>query len=144
MQFNAQHQDAADHCPRASCDIMVRANVPARRLYDRDGKSVRIVGAKLALGHRKQCIGSALSCSLLDEGTRSRRTASIHLETYIPAMRLYRQLGFSSRGTGCLPAYAPCVPIAPVQSSRVFVSIDVLSRHSRQAASIETGAESVR
>jgi ribosomal protein S18 acetylase RimI-like enzyme len=45
--------------------------------------------------HRKLGIGALFLRELMAEAARERKSVSIHVERFNPAMRLYRRLGFS-------------------------------------------------
>lgn len=95
MQFNAQHQHYQRHYPKADFLIILVDDQPTGRLYvDRWQDEIRIVDIALLPALRSQGIGSHLIQELLEEGTRTGRNVSIHVETFNPAFRLYQRLGF--------------------------------------------------
>jgi len=60
--------------------------------------------------HRGAGIGTRLVRELLDEGARTGKRVSIHVEKHNPALRLYERLGFApvaDRGVYVLMAISP-------------------------------------
>ena len=96
MQFEAQHQHYQTHYPDAHFDVVLRGDTPLGRLYvDRREADIRIVDIALLPKYRGQGIGSHLLREILGEAAESRRTVSIHVERFNPALRLYEHLGFT-------------------------------------------------
>jgi ribosomal protein S18 acetylase RimI-like enzyme len=95
MQFNAQHQHYQQHYSDTDFLIILIQDEPAGRFYvARWHHEIRIVDVALLPAYRGRGIGSRLIRELLEEGSRSRRKVSIHVEAFNPALRLYRRLGF--------------------------------------------------
>jgi ribosomal protein S18 acetylase RimI-like enzyme len=95
MQFRAQHAHYVQHYPTARLLMILRAGLPAGRLYvDRWAREHRIMDIAFAPEHCGQGLGTALLRDLLDEAAAVGKCVTIHVEKNNPAMRLYRRLGF--------------------------------------------------
>jgi ribosomal protein S18 acetylase RimI-like enzyme len=95
MQFRAQHAHYVQHYPTARFLMVLRADVPAGRLYvDRWAREHRIMDIAFMPEHCGQGLGTALLGDLLAEGAAAGKCVTIHVEKNNPAMRLYRRLGF--------------------------------------------------
>ncbi len=95
MQFEAQDSHYRAHYPGATYQVIESGNSPAGRLYvDRWTKEIRIMDIALLPEFRGRGIGAHVLESLMNEATSSKRTLSIHVERYNPALRLYDRLGF--------------------------------------------------
>ena len=95
MQFRAQHAHYVRHYPTARLLLILRAGVPAGRLYvDRWAREHRIMDVAFMPEHCGQGLGTALLRDLLDEAAAVGKCVTIHVEKNNPAMRLYRRLGF--------------------------------------------------
>jgi ribosomal protein S18 acetylase RimI-like enzyme len=102
MQFSAQRQHYRRTYPGARFEIIERGASSIGRLYVHErSDEIRIIDIVVAPEARNQGIGGALLRALLDEGRRSRRPVTIHVERFNPARRLYDRLGF--RGVGGEP-----------------------------------------
>lgn len=99
MQFQAQREHYRREYQGASFDVIERNGVPIGRLYvhERPGE-IRIMDITLAPQMRSRGIGSALLRDVLDEGARSQRPVTIHVERFNPARHLYERLGFHMVG----------------------------------------------
>ena len=94
-QFEAQSEHYAKHYRGAEFSIVERENVPIGRFYVGRWKSeIRIVDIALTPETRGGGIGTALLQEVLDEGTRTGKAVTIHVERFNPALRLYQRLGF--------------------------------------------------
>jgi RimJ/RimL family protein N-acetyltransferase len=99
MQFAAQRQHYRREYPGARFDIVERDAEPVGRLYVHERPDeIRVMDLALAPNARNQGIGAALLRELLDEGGRSQRPVTIHVERFNPARRLYDRLGFTATG----------------------------------------------
>jgi ribosomal protein S18 acetylase RimI-like enzyme len=99
-QFAAQSQHYAEHYPTCDRHIIMRDYSEVGRLYvDRWRDQIRIVDIALVPEARGAGIGGALVREVLDEGERTGKAVTIHVEAFNPAMRLYQRLGFQSIGT---------------------------------------------
>lgn len=95
QQFEAQHRHYQEYYPEASFDILQVDGEPAGRLYaSRWSKEIRIVDISLLPEYRNRGIGGRILKDLLDEGRRTDKVVSIHVEKNNPALRLYERLGF--------------------------------------------------
>lgn len=111
MQFEAQDRHYREHYPSATFEVIVVDGEPAGRLYvDRWRDEVRIVDIALLPEYRNAGIGTALLREVTAEAAASGRKASIHVEVFNPAIRLYARLGFepvAERGVHLLMEWAP-------------------------------------
>ena len=95
-QFAAQHEHYQTHYVGADFQVILRRGQPAGRLYvARWEREIRIVDIALLPEHRNAGIGSVLLKEILEEGKRTQKPVTIHVEQFNPAMRLYERLGFS-------------------------------------------------
>ena len=94
-QFHAQHTHYVRHYSTARFLIILRAGVPAGRLYlGRWEREHCIVDVSFLPEHCGQGLGTALLRDILDEAAAAGKSVTIHVEKNNPAMRLYRRLGF--------------------------------------------------
>jgi ribosomal protein S18 acetylase RimI-like enzyme len=94
-QFDAQSAHWRENYHDTSFDIIERDGIPIGRLYvARWHDEIRIVDIALMPEHRGVGLGAALLQELFDEGDRTGRPVTIHVEIYNPARRLYERLGF--------------------------------------------------
>jgi GNAT superfamily N-acetyltransferase len=119
QQFEAQHAHYQQHYTGASFDVILVEGRPAGRLYvGRWAREIRMVDIALLPEHRGQGLGAAIVGDLLEEGRRSGKPVSIHVERYNPALRLYERLGFrvlEDKGVYLLMEWSPS---APAQAER--------------------------
>ena len=95
MQFTAQRQHYRREYAGARFDIVEQTGAPIGRLYVHErSDEIRIMDITVAPKARNQGIGAALLRAILDEGKRSQRRVTIHVERFNPARRLYERLGF--------------------------------------------------
>ena len=81
MQFRAQHAHYVRHYPTAQFLVILRAGVPAGRLYvDRWAREHRIMDIAFAPEHCGQGLGTALLGDLLAEGAAAGKCVTIHVE----------------------------------------------------------------
>lgn len=98
--FVAQQFAAQDHAYRQyeglSYDVvLVDGAIAGRLIVARWEHELRIVDILVASAYRSRGIGTALLGELLDEAGRRGVPASIHVEQFNPAQRLYQRLGFT-------------------------------------------------
>jgi RimJ/RimL family protein N-acetyltransferase len=102
QQFAAQHEHWQANYTDTSWDIILEDDEPIGRLYvARWPEEIRIVDIALVPDRRNAGIGTRFIRDLFDEGDRTGRRVSIHVEAFNPARRLYERLGFihtSDRG----------------------------------------------
>lgn len=95
QQFEAQHRHYREYYADASFDVLLVDGEPAGRLYvSRWSDEIRIVDVALLPEYRNRGIGGRVLEDLLDEGRRTGKAVSIHVEKNNPALRLYERLGF--------------------------------------------------
>jgi len=113
MQFEAQRRCYDNDYPGAEFLIILVDGEAAGRLYvHRRETEIRVVDIALLPEFRGGGIGTGLLSGLLEEGARTKRRVSIHVEVFNPALRLYERLGFqqvSSTGVYHLLEWSPCV-----------------------------------
>jgi ribosomal protein S18 acetylase RimI-like enzyme len=98
QQFAAQHAHYQEHYPGAAFDLLESDGQAIGRLYVARGpREIRVVDIALAPGHRGRGLGTELLRELQEEGHRSGRPVTVHVERNNPALRLYARLGFSLR-----------------------------------------------
>lgn len=94
-QFNKQHQHYLQHYPRAQWWVLTCQDTPMGRLYlEQTARELRIMDVSLMPTHRHQGLGTALMRSVLQHADCQQLTASLHVEPFNPALRLYQRLGF--------------------------------------------------
>ena len=99
MQFEAQRQFYLANYPEAIYYVIERAGQPVgRMIVDRSDKTIRLMDIALLPEHRNAGIGSGLIKELLEEADHANRPVLLHVETFNPAMKLYKRLGFVKSG----------------------------------------------
>lgn len=95
-QFAAQRTHyAAAWRESSGFHLLLDEGRPIGRLYLHDtGTDIRVIDISLVPERRGRGIGGALLAAVLEAAASSGRTASIHVEQFNPAQRLYRRLGF--------------------------------------------------
>ena len=95
MQFDAQKSHYDKAYPECLNQVIEAAEGPAGRLYvDRSNKSIHIIDIAILPAFRNRGIGGSILRELLREAKASGVPATIHVERFNPAMRLYDRLGF--------------------------------------------------
>jgi GNAT superfamily N-acetyltransferase len=95
-QFEAQRRCFESDYPGAQFQIILVDGQPAGRLYvHRRPAEIRIMDIALLPPFRGRGIATAFLKDILAEGERTARRASIHVEVFNPALRLYQRLGFT-------------------------------------------------
>lgn len=111
QQFESQDAYYREHYDPATFDVIEVDGEPIGRLYvARWEEEIRIIDIALVPEHRGRGIGTVLLRDLLDEGARTGKRVSIHVERDNPALRLYERLGFApveDRGVYLLLEAAP-------------------------------------
>jgi GNAT superfamily N-acetyltransferase len=96
MQFLAQREHYLRYYPNASFQVITHEARPIGRLYvDRWEKEIRIMDIILLPEFCGQGLGGGLIRAVLEEGARTGKLVTIHVEQFNPAYRLYQRLGFS-------------------------------------------------
>lgn len=95
-QFAAQTAHYAQHyAPHAEYFVIEVVGRPIGRLYiARWSREIRLMDITLLPEVRGQGWGQVLLAQILEEGARTGKKVSIHVEMYNPALRLYDRLGF--------------------------------------------------
>lgn len=97
MQFDAQHRYYQQYYADASFQLILCDGEVAGRLYVHRGPhEARIVDIALLPHYRGRGIGTALLRELQAEAVLARKSVTIHVERFNPALRLYTRLGFRS------------------------------------------------
>lgn len=95
QQFTAQHAHYLQNYPGASLDVVERAARAVGRLYvARWAREIRLMDVAVVPEERGRGLGTALVQAVLEEGRRTGKTVTIHVEHLNPARRLYERLGF--------------------------------------------------
>jgi GNAT superfamily N-acetyltransferase len=95
-QFTAQSRHYESY-EDTSFDVVLVDGEPAGRLIvARWAEEMRVVDVALLPQYRGQGIGGALMQGLLEEADERGVKASIHVERFNPAQRLYARLGFQA------------------------------------------------
>jgi ribosomal protein S18 acetylase RimI-like enzyme len=95
MQFDAQHRYYQQYYADALFQLILCDGEVAGRLYvHRGAHETRIVDIALFPHYRGQGIGTALLRELQAEAALTRKSVTIHVEQFNPALRLYTRLGF--------------------------------------------------
>lgn len=97
MQFTAQDAYYREHYEGATYDVILVEGDRAGRLYvARWTDEIRIMDIALLPEFTGRGVGTRLLETLIDEAASARRSLSIHVEKFNPALRLYERLGFRS------------------------------------------------
>jgi ribosomal protein S18 acetylase RimI-like enzyme len=100
MQFEAQDRHYHDLRPDAAYDVVLVDGRPAGRLYvDREAGEIRVVDIALLPQYRGRGVGRTLLRDVMEEGDRSGRPVTIHVEHGNRARALYERLGFTQIAT---------------------------------------------
>lgn len=95
LQAEAQHRHYQLHYTGSDFLVILVDGVPSGRLYvGRWSKEIRVVDIALLPEARGSGVGTRILKDLLDEGARTGRCVTIHVERMNPALRLYERLGF--------------------------------------------------
>lgn len=96
-QFSAQHQYYQQNYLDAKFFIIEKEKTVLGRLYIEfffEKKSIRIIDITLLPEWRNKNIGSAILNEIIKKATENNLNVSIHVESFNPAMQLYKRLGF--------------------------------------------------
>lgn len=97
-QFAAQHEYYKKNYTGAKFYIIEKENVVVGRLYIDfffEKKGFRIIDITLLPDWRKKNIGSSILEEILKKAKTVNLNVSIHVESFNPAMNLYKKLGFT-------------------------------------------------
>jgi N-acetylglutamate synthase-like GNAT family acetyltransferase len=98
LQFFAQHEYYQSNYKGAKFYIIEKENVVIGRLYIDfffEKKSIRIIDITLLPMWRQKNIGSAILGEIIKKAVIKDMNVSIHVESFNPAMNLYKRLGFT-------------------------------------------------
>lgn len=93
-QFEAQSQAYANYRDTSFEVVLVDGEPAGRLIVARWPEELRVVDIALLPEHRGRGVGGELMRSLLAEADERGVKASIHVERFNPAQRLYTRLGF--------------------------------------------------
>jgi ribosomal protein S18 acetylase RimI-like enzyme len=83
----------------ATFHVVLANGEPAGRLYvARWEEEIRVMDLAILPEYRGMGIGTRLLGEILAEGDAAGKKASIHVESFNPARRLYERLGFTAAG----------------------------------------------
>ena len=97
QQFNAQHTYYQHNYTGANFWIIERKQEPLGRLYLHTAytdNSIRIIDITLLPKWRTRGIGSGILKDIIHFAHNANRSVTIHVETFNPALHLYKKLGF--------------------------------------------------
>lgn len=97
-QFSAQHEYYQKNYLGAKFYIIEKENTTVGRLYIDfffEQKGVRIIDITLLPDWRGKNIGSSILKEILQKAAKADRNVTIHVESFNPAMELYKRLGFT-------------------------------------------------
>ncbi len=99
MQFNAQRQHYAVYYPKAQYHVIERdGEAIGRMIVDRSEDTILLMDIALLPEYHNAGIGTRLIKELLDEADKENRPVQLHVETFNPAIKLYKRLGFVKSG----------------------------------------------
>ncbi len=96
-QFSAQHEYYQKNYIGAKFYIIEKDNVTIGRLYIDfffEKKGIRIIDITLLPDWRDKNIGSSILKEILEKAAKEKLKVTIHVESFNPAMNLYKKLGF--------------------------------------------------
>lgn len=94
-QFTKQHTHYLQHYPRAQWWVVTLEGEPIGRLYvEQTSGELRIMDVSLLAPHRNRGLGGTLMRALLRHADEEGLAATLHVEPFNPALRLYERLGF--------------------------------------------------
>ena len=97
-QFSAQHEYYQKNYLGAKFYIIEKENTTVGRLYIDfffEQKGVRIIDITLLPQWRGKNIGSSILKEIIQKAALANRNITIHVESFNPAMELYKRLGFT-------------------------------------------------
>lgn len=95
-QFNAQHTYYTQQYCNADFFIIYKSGQPIGRLYldENRKKSIRIIDITLLPVNRNKGTGTAIFQDIFQYARTSGKSVTIHVESFNPALNLYKRLGF--------------------------------------------------
>lgn len=95
QQYDARHVGYRADYPDADFQIVERDGTPIGRFYvDRSKRDHLLVDVAILPEHHGQGIGAALLDIMLADAARVRATATLRVDHFNPAKRLYQRKGF--------------------------------------------------
>ena len=96
QQFDAQHDYYQKNYVGAKFWVIENENKSIGRLYYDDNfeGNIRIIDISLLPEYQKKGFGTSLLKSILERGKAVEKNVTIHVESFNPAMALYKKLGF--------------------------------------------------
>jgi GNAT superfamily N-acetyltransferase len=95
QQFTAQHQYYLENYPGAQHFIIQVDGQPAGRLYLHPrADEIRIMDIALLAEFRRLGVGGRVLRGVLEDGKRTGKRVTIHVERFNPALGLYHRMGF--------------------------------------------------
>ena len=97
-QFSAQHEYYQKNYIGAKFYIIEKENNVVGRLnidFFFEKKGIRIIDITLLPNWRKKNIGSSILAAIIKKAALKNMNVSIHVESFNPAMNLYKRLGFT-------------------------------------------------
>jgi GNAT superfamily N-acetyltransferase len=110
-QFQCQWTHYREHYPTCDWRIVEKdGQAVGRLLIDRWPDQIRIVDIAILTAARGAGLGTRLMREVLEEGRRTNKPVTIHVEVFNPAQSLYQRLGFepvASSGAYHLMRWSP-------------------------------------
>ena len=95
MQFRAQDSYYRERFPNADFRVILEHEERVGRLYLlADSSAISIIDITVLPEHRKRGIGTFLIRQVIDEGSLSKRSVQVYVETHNPSLPLFERLGF--------------------------------------------------
>ena len=97
QQFMAQHEYYQKNYTGAAFYVIQKNKIAIGRLYIHENfqeKGVRIIDITILPNWQNKGVGSSILKDILAKASKLNRTVSIHVETFNPAMKLYKNLDF--------------------------------------------------
>lgn len=96
MQFNLQQKQYTTFYNGATFNFILAGSVPAGRIFLHETMhEIRIMDIAVLPEYRNRGIGTTILKGIVRNAKQSGKRASIHVEVYNPARRLYERLGFT-------------------------------------------------
>lgn len=96
-QFQLQHEYYQKNYQGGDFWVIQKSGIPIGRLYLHENfqnKGVRIIDIALLPAWQNQGIGRSILQDIMRESAALNRPLTIHVESFNPAMKLYKKLGF--------------------------------------------------
>lgn len=97
QQFAFQHEYYQKNYIGAAFHVITHKKSVIGRLYihpDFEGKSIRIIDIAILPEWQNKGLGTSILKDIQQEGKLRKRPVTIHVESFNPAMNLYKRLGF--------------------------------------------------